>query len=278
MPPSSKSSGSSSKSSGSSSKPSRSSSGSTGSRGPTGPSGQARSSPAGNRGGVPGSVSRSSVTGYRGPTGPQGQARTSPAGLRGGAAGSVSRAKPTGLRGPLSPSGASRQIGRNAPVGRRGPLGPQGQVRSSPVSKIQGAGKKFGPVSSEFSDYSRWQGPPTPEASFEKAINDYNREINEIERKRDSIDISRIAGKLSQTGAHYAPTRTQIARDLEAFRQSTVDKDRLRNSNLDRQLMPNLETRAFRQELSRLVPNVRLPSNSGFRAGGVVKKAKSKKK
>jgi hypothetical protein len=68
---------------------------STGARGPTGPQGQARSSPAGNKGGAPGSATRTSTTtGARGPTGPQGQARTSPAG---GSPGAVSR--PSGLAG-----------------------------------------------------------------------------------------------------------------------------------------------------------------------------------
>jgi len=70
---------------------------STGARGPTGPQGQARSSPAGNKGGAPGSATRTSTTtGARGPTGPQGQARTSPAG---GSPGAVSRPSGSGFAG-----------------------------------------------------------------------------------------------------------------------------------------------------------------------------------
>jgi hypothetical protein len=89
---------------------------STGARGPTGPQGQARSSPAGNKGGAPGSVSRTSTaskttTGARGPTGPQGQARTSPAG---GSPGAVSRPSGSGFSGIGGGGGGARDSGQAA--------------------------------------------------------------------------------------------------------------------------------------------------------------------
>lgn len=99
---------------GSSSKASSSKPSSTGARGPTGPSGQARSSPAGNKGGAPGSVSRSPSGGGGGGARDSGQATSkspSSSPSRPSSGGGGARDSGQAANRPSSGSGVSRISG-----------------------------------------------------------------------------------------------------------------------------------------------------------------------
>ena len=237
----------------------------TGARGPTGPQGQARTSPAGSAGGKAGSVSRTSTAGGkssgttrmstaatnknpRGPTGPQGQARTSPAGSGGGGAGSISR---------NSGSVRTNKPAATTGSGVRGPLGPQGE-RRAPVNTVTGAGQRFGPMANEIVDRRRMQGPPTQDQAYYQMARDFERRLRDIDRFREQEALSTVAGIFSKTGAQYGPTRTQIARDNAKYKAADARNYMVQNTNRDRMSNPYKDT--VSPEISRAVPNVKLPS------------------
>lgn len=223
---------------------------STGARGPTGARGEVRSSPAGDKGGKAGSVSRNpgamrgssqtTKTGYRGPTGPAQQPRSSPAGNKNGAPGAVSRAKTT--------------------TGPRGPTGPQGQRRAAPQSGYTGVGKRFGKPANEVIDLRKMQGPPTPPTPRDVADAGW-RKYRDLERAYQNEAISTIAGNMAPTGAQYGMKRAQIR---DAFTDMNAREARnyaLKNSNLDRSSMPMRDT--VSRDISRSLPTTALPSRAG---------------
>lgn len=222
---------------------------STGARGPTGPQGQARSSPAGDKGGKAGAVSRSpgglrssspAKAGPRGPTGPQGQPRSSPAGNKNGAPGAVSRAKTT--------------------TGPRGPTGPLGQRRAAPQSGYTGVGKKFGKPANEVIDLRKMQGPPTPPTPRDIADAGW-RKYRDLERAYQNEAISTIAGNMAPTGAQYGMKRAQIR---DAFRDMNEREARdysIKSGNRDRMSMPMRDT--VSPEISAKLPNTAVPSRAG---------------
>lgn len=217
----------------------------------------------------------SSSTGARGPTGPKGQARSSPAGNKGGRAGSVSRTSP-GPRGPTGPKGEVRgAVGRNAPTGRRGPTGPKGEPRAQTRSMVTGAGKRFGPMSNDVIDVRKRQGPIDPKSAFEKYKADTNRQLDANVQKMKQKTFSTQAGRLSKTGAQYGPMRAKIERD---FNEKVAARSARSLSREDRPpLNVNAQTQRFRQEVSRMVPKTTLPSRMGMaeKAIGTYKRARN---
>lgn len=283
------------------------SSSSTGARGPTGPKGQARSSPAGNRSGAPGSVTRGSkATGFRGPTGPMGQSRRSPGGSGAGptirtrtlgAPGGretstfpnvrsdqrsvsegyqMSRQPKSGPRGPTGPKGEVRgPVGRNAPTGRRGPIGPKGEPRAQTRSMVTGAGKRFGPMSNDVIDIRKRQGPIDPASAFQRYQAEVNRRQEAKFQQSKQKTISTQAGRLSKTGAQYGPMRAKIERDIN---ETTVQRGARSRAREDRPpVSAGAQTQRFRQEVSRMLPNMMLPSrmNRAAKALGTSNRARN---
>ena len=90
-----------------------------------------------------------------------------------------------------------------------------------------------------------------------------------MRRLQDQQLLSKVAGKLSPTGAHYGPTRAQFGRELDAMRQSIPDAASLRDKNADRR-RTNAGADAFRQEVSGMLPASRLPSQVSRSTSGPV--------
>lgn len=220
----------------------------------------------------------------------------------GGGGGGSSGSRGSSIGAPVGGRSGSQAKG-NVPAGNKsfvggGGGGGGGSTGSRGSSTVTPApvqtGNRFGPMSPDVQDYRKMQGPPDRFSTYEREALEYNRKMGDLQRKQAAQDLSEVSGYLARTGAEYAPTRTQLGRDTAAFRQSEATRRNLRNANLDRQQMPNANTKAFRQEVSGMLPAVKLPSsrdkttsgpsnrisvdprNSLFRKGGLVKKKKSK--
>jgi hypothetical protein len=233
---------------------------------------------------------------------PSGSGNKSNVGGGGGGGGGASGSRGSSVGAPVGGRSGSQAKG-NVPAGNKsfvggGGGGGGGSTGSRGSSTVKPApvqtGDRFGPMSPDVQDYRKMQGPPDRFTTYEREALEYSRKMGDLRRKQESQALSEVSGYLSRTGAEYAPTRTQIGRDIDELRQSQATRRDLRNTNLDRQQMPNANTKAFRQEVSGMLPAAKLPShrdrttsgpsnrisvdskNTLFRKGGLVKKKKSK--
>lgn len=220
----------------------------------------------------------------------------------GGGGGGSSGSRGSSIGAPVGGRSGSQAKG-NVPAGNKSGVGGGGgggggstgsrgssTVKPAPVQ----TGNRFGPMSPDVQDYRKMQGPPDRFSTYEREALEYGRKMGDLRRKQEAQNLSEVSGYLARTGAEYAPTRTQLGRDTAAFRQNEATRRNLRNTNLDRQQMPNANTKAFRQEISGMLPAVKLPSSrdkttsgpsnrisvgsnsSLFRKGGLVKKKNPK--
>ena len=125
-------------------------------------------------------------------------------------------------------------------------------------------------MSPDVQDMRKWQGPPDRQTAAEKRMIERGQKISDMRRLQEQQDLSTFAGNRSPTGAHYGPTRTQKGRELDAIRQSMVDRKSLRDRNADRRRTPDPSAAPFRQEVSGMLPASRLPSQVSRSTSGPV--------
>jgi hypothetical protein len=125
-------------------------------------------------------------------------------------------------------------------------------------------------MSPDVQDMRKWQGPPDPQAAYEKAMIDYGQRMSEMSRLQDQRDLSEVSGYLSPTGAHYGPTRAQLGREIDTMRQNMANAMSLRDKNADRRRTPDPSAAPFRQEVSGMLPASRLPSQASRSTSGPV--------
>lgn len=264
---------------------------STGARGPTGPSGQARSSPAGNKGGGPGSVSRTGSSapkgGYRGPVGGGGQPRTSPAGNKGGGAGAVSRSNAkTGPRGPLGPQGQAKKPSQVRPMSSferfqaRFPSRAGMPVASIP-SPVPGAVGPVGAAASRLAKYASGVFGARRAAQTQKKLEDLKRLEKEIASMRGPSSAKKISVKNApRTLAELRAARTPV-RGEKIFGKIDDAIDSV-TSAMGFGVGPVARAKAAAVsagagEASRTAAEKAF-GIEGYRRGGVVKKSKPRKK
>lgn len=118
----------------------------TGARGPTGPSGEARSSPAGNKGGAPGSSTRTASSG----------------GMKSGPGSTGGSKTPGGSSGARNGGGSGNS---SVSTGPRGPTGPKGEPRTTPAKGK--AGFNLSPTTgTSFRERSKQLGAPDAVESY----------------------------------------------------------------------------------------------------------------
>ncbi len=206
---------------------------------------------------------------------PSGSGNKSGVGGGGGGGGGASGSRGSSVGAPVGRSSGTQAKG-NAPSGNKtvvggggggggGSTGSRGSstVKPAPIE----AGKRFGPMSPDVQDMRKWQGPPEPQAAYEKAFIEHARKANDLQRKQEAEAFSDIAGKLSRTGAQYGPARTQLERDTYASLQKRTAEARAFNQS-NQPLSP--DAGAFRQEVSGMTPASRLPSQVSRSTSGPV--------
>jgi hypothetical protein len=222
----------------------------------------------------------------------------------GGGGGGSSGSRGSSVGAPVGGRSGSQAKG-NVPAGNKsfvggGGGGGGGSTGSRGSSTVKPApvqtGNRFGPMSPDIQDMRKWQGPPDRQTAAKKRMVERRQKMSEMWRLKDQQDLSTFAGHRSPTGANYGPTRIQKGRELDAMRQSQVDRKSLRDKNADRR-RTNAGADTFRQEVSGMLPAAKLPSHrdrttSGpsnrisvgsrntsdtlFRKGGLVKKKNPK--